>query len=684
MLSLPHPCAGVMMSTTTSSTSKGFSKAPNPSSTPVQNPSPSSKSSASKESNASSIVVGIVVAIVILVLLFMLAMVILVLFLLQRHRKSQKFRVGSLQNAVTEHNTKDEEKYECQNPKYESISKTKVQQPDAAKNPLYSTSVKKSAPFYNDQSVYAEVDEGVTHTSKEKRNSIENTQYDYIDMQEVKKKSPSPAPYHSPPEVPIYSKLEKPIPKIQPKSPLLYADLKAEQKTDSTGLPIYSDVTKEKVPEIPSKSPALEMYLKSSDVLKQSGSSKIDGSMSPPTHQIPPKLASLSGPIVGMATNPIYHSTDQLPTLSSNDTNTNVYSEPAFSNSPPSISISSSEDIYSEPINPSDFMRESSPEEVAHNSVQIYAPVYTEPSTLQEGYQSPPQVVHNNILEGEVLGSGQFGQVVLASTKGLSLKDLKLSKSNDDHRVSILVAVKKLLSNACKGQREAFNKEVRFMSQLNHGNIVRMLGVCSSEPAFIMMEYMDEGDLNQFLHRYSEIVSSSPVSSETQISTSTLIYMATQIASAMKYLASLNFVHRDLATRNCLVGNDFVVKLADFGLSRNLYQSNYYRIQGNAILPIRWMATESYYGKFSEKTDVWSFGVTMWELFTLADQQPYSEMTDRELIRDAIKGYTRQILSKPNECPESVFQVMMQCWSAQPEQRPVFAELHDQLLSISF
>ena len=673
-----YPRAGIMTSTTTSSTNKGFSSVPNPSSTPVQNPSSSSKSS-------SSAIVGIVVAIVVLVVLFILAVVILVLFVIQRRRKLQIFRVGSLKTAVTEYRAKDKNEYEFQNPEYESVSKTKSLQPNAAKNPLYSTSVENLAPYNNGPPVYEKVDEEATQTSKGKRNSIENAQYDYIDMQKVKeKKSPSPAPNHSPPEVPIYSIVEKPIPKIQPKSPLLYTDLEADKKPSSTSLPIYSDVTKQKAPEIPNKSPALEMYLTSSDVLKQSGSSQIDGSMSPPTHQIPPKLATLSGPIVGMATNPIYHSADQLPSFSSNYTNTNIYSEPAFANSPPSVSISSSEDIYSEPINPSDFMQESSPAEVAHNNVLIYAPVYTEPSTPQEGYQSPPQVIHDNILEGEVLGSGQFGQVVLASTKGLSLKDLKLSKSNDGCSVSILVAVKKLLPNAHKGQQEAFDKEVRFISQLNHGNIVRMLGVCSSEPAFIMMEYMEEGDLNQFLHRYSEIVSSGSVSSETQISTSTLIYMATQIASAMKYLVSLNFVHRDLATRNCLVGKNFVVKLADFGLSRNLYQASYYRIQGNAILPIRWMATESYYGKFSEKTDVWSFGVIMWELFTLANEQPYSEMTDKEVINDAIKGYKRQLLPKPNECPESVFQIMMQCWSAQPEQRPAFAELHNQLLSISF
>ena len=534
---------------------------------------------------------------------------------------------------------------------------------------------------YDASSGYAKVG-GSAFMREENTNNGGNVLHESIATEAVNKMFSSHAPIHSPPEVPIYSLGQKSLPKEQPKSPQYRAGLPADKRAEDTDLPVYSSVKKAKAPDIPKKSASLEEYLIASATLSKSDSRQID-CITSPTYQSSPSQASVLKKSVEL--NLAYHNVPVLPASSSKNNDAIIYSEPGFTDTSLSTHQSNEpkfEDLYSVPINPSDFMQEST-EGATESSLQIYSPVYSEPLAPLEGHQPPLHVTHNNIREEEILGSGQFGQVILASTSGLSPRDLKMSYSDDDQKISILVAVKKLISNAHKGQREAFDKEVRFMSQLSHSNIVRMLGVCSSEPAFIMMEYMEEGDLNQFLQRYSEIVSSSPVSSKTQISTSTLIYMATQIASAMKYLASLNFVHRDLATRNCLVGNDFVVKLADFGLSRNLYQSNYYRIRGDTILPIRWMATESYYGKFSEKTDVWSFGVTMWELFNLANQQPYSEMTDRELIRDAIKGYTRQILSKPNECPVSVFQILMQCWSAQPEQRPTFAKIHDQLFSIS-
>ena len=117
-------------------------------------------------------------------------------------------------------------------------------------------------------------------------------------------------------------------------------------------------------------------------------------------------------------------------------------------------------------------------------------------------------------------------------------------------------------------------------------------------------------------------------------------------------------------------------------MSRSLYESHYYIVSGHAILPIRWMATECFYGKFSAKTDVWAFGVTMWEIFTLAKEQPYNHLQDMEVVEDAIKGQDRTLLEQPVKCPQDVYDVMKACWVYDPAQRPTFDELYYMLSKI--
>ena len=339
------------------------------------------------------------------------------------------------------------------------------------------------------------------------------------------------------------------------------------------------------------------------------------------------------------------------------------------------------EGIYSESINPSDFMHGSSQEseeiEEKESNLQIFAPIHTVPTMLPEDYQQPVEVTSDSIKEREELGTGQFGQVVLATMSGLSLKDTQLSKTDDNQETSILVAVKKLKPNPLQVQQETFDKEVKFMSCLKHHNIVCALGVCYSDPAFIVMEYMEEGNLSQFLQRYSEIIPITTPSNNAQLTTPTVVHMASQIASAMQYLAGLTFVHRDLATRNCLVGTNFTVKVADLGVNVNLYRSHYYRVKGNMLLPIRWMATECFDGNFSEKSDVWAFGITMWELFTLAKEKPYPNLSDEEVIHNALKRKYHQFPSKA--CPQPVYEIMEKCWVIDLKQRATFQELHEML-----
>ena len=287
-------------------------------------------------------------------------------------------------------------------------------------------------------------------------------------------------------------------------------------------------------------------------------------------------------------------------------------------------------------------------------------------------------VTAENFRDIRELGVGQFGQVILAETVGLSRKDLNLTSCNVDTSLPILVAIKKLKPDADREVQEAFEKETRIMSHLNHENIVRLLGVCSVGDAFIVMEYMENGDLNQYLRKHRLVPPHSSVKMN-QITVPTLLYMAVQIAKGMKYLASLRFIHRDLATRNCLVGPRNTVKIADFGMSRNLYSSYYYKIKGRAVLPVRWMATECFYGKFSEKSDVWAFGVTMWEIFVLAKRQPYDTMSNQAVIDDALTGLKRELLAKPKHCPPQVHKVMQRCWVHRPEERANFNEVYTSL-----
>ena len=322
---------------------------------------------------------------------------------------------------------------------------------------------------------------------------------------------------------------------------------------------------------------------------------------------------------------------------------------------------------------------ENSEDKDDEEKVKMYAPIYILNEASPQPKREPLSVTNDNIHGVKILGTGFFGKVVLADTVGLSLKDLGLSETDDNKSTSIQVAVKKLKANASKTTQEAFEKEYKFMSRLDHPNVIRMLGLCNTGPTqFIMMEYMERGDLNNYLREFETIVGEG-TPKEKEIPVGTLVYMCTQIASAMKYLIMCNFIHRDLAARNCLIGDDNLIKLADFGMSRSLYESHYYIIQGQAVLPVRWMATECFYGKFSAKTDVWAFGVTMWEIFMLAKERPYPDMEDMEVVNDALEKEERTLLQQPDHCPNDVFQVMMSCWAKEPKDRATFDELHSAL-----
>ena len=620
-----------------------------------KSPTTTNPPSSPDSSNTTVIAAGVVAGLIALVLLVTL---VIVIYLCKKYRRSQvelQKQNGVHEQGGVELKDVKKEEYKADNPLYITSETINGHQATATTSPLYDS-----------------CDNG----------GVDNPTYNSIVHKKVAHDGGSDRKIYIEQNVPpIYSGIEdKAPPSVPPKSSQLLNKIKAENEAENVeSAPIYSDVHKEKTPDVPPKSPDLEVYLSTHDTVSQPFS--VDA---PPASNKHSKLSSLTHPVVCMKENPTYESADAHSSSSHNSpqSESNLYALPYTHKTFKYPNAYSPDDgIYSEAINPSDFTcgggREMEKEE---DVLQIYAPIYTDPTMLTEVFQPPVEVTSDNIQEVKDLGTGQFGQVVLAATNGLSLKDMRLSNRNDDRNISVFVAVKKLKSNASKPQREAFDKEVKFMSRLKHPNVVYFLGVCYDDPAFIMMEHMEEGDLNQFLQRYSEIVPILTPSDNTQIATSTVVNMASQIASAMQYLASLNFVHRDLASRNCLVGKDFTVKLSDFGMSRNLYGSHYYRIQGNAVLPIRWMATECFYGKFSEKTDVWAFGITMWELFTLAKEKPYPNLSDQEMINDAIKGAHRQLLPKPAACPQSVYRVMQQCWVNSSKTRATFQVLFEMLL----
>ncbi|XP_076010696.1 epithelial discoidin domain-containing receptor 1 isoform X2 [Genypterus blacodes] len=304
-----------------------------------------------------------------------------------------------------------------------------------------------------------------------------------------------------------------------------------------------------------------------------------------------------------------------------------------------------------------------------------------------------PELQRQCLVFKEKLGEGQFGEVHLCEIENpQDLPNLEFPFNVRKGR-PLLVAVKILRADASKNARNDFLKEVKILSRLKDPNIIRLLGVCvSSDPLCMVTEYMECGDLNQYLSHRVLLDKTGPLHNTPTISYPALIAMASQIASGMKFLSSLNFVHRDLATRNCLVGGERGdsggdrggeqhIKIADFGMSRNLYAGDYYRIQGRAVLPIRWMAWECILmGKFTTASDVWAFGVTLWEMLSVCQEQPYSNLTDEQVIDNAgefFRDQGRQVyLNKPAVCPQGLYELMLSCWNRDCKLRPSFADIH--------
>ncbi|XP_022795042.1 muscle, skeletal receptor tyrosine protein kinase-like [Stylophora pistillata] len=265
------------------------------------------------------------------------------------------------------------------------------------------------------------------------------------------------------------------------------------------------------------------------------------------------------------------------------------------------------------------------------------------------------------------LGSGNFGLVFLGRVYGLI---------EGKPEAELMVAVKTLKEGSSTETKEDFFKEVALMSLLHHTNIVELLAVSTEEePYGMIFEFMELGDLNQYLRKAGPFFEGDEKERVT-LTQADLISMSLQCAAGMEHLQTLRFVHRDVATRNCLVGTGLIVKISDFGMSRDIYASDYYKVEGQAVLPIRWMPPEALLlGKFTLESDIYSFGVLLWEIYTLA-LQPYYGYTNEEVVEFIKKGVH---LGQPEDCPDHVYQIMKNCWHKEASQRPNFTLIIAQL-----
>ncbi|XP_041754836.1 tyrosine-protein kinase Fer isoform X2 [Coregonus clupeaformis] len=258
---------------------------------------------------------------------------------------------------------------------------------------------------------------------------------------------------------------------------------------------------------------------------------------------------------------------------------------------------------------------------------------------------------HEDVILGELLGKGNFGEVF----KG-TLRD------------KTPVAVKTCKEDLPQELKIKFLSEARILKQYDHANIVKLIGVCTQrQPIYIVMELVPGGDFLSFLRKKKE-----------DLKTKQLVKFALDAAAGMAYLELKNCIHRDLAARNCLVGESNLLKISDFGMSRQ-EDDGIYSSSGLKQIPIKWTAPEALnYGRYSSESDVWSYGILLWETFSLG-VCPYPGMTNQQAREQVEKGYR---MSCPQKCPEEVYKVMQKCWEYKPENRPKFADLQKELASV--
>lgn len=277
----------------------------------------------------------------------------------------------------------------------------------------------------------------------------------------------------------------------------------------------------------------------------------------------------------------------------------------------------------------------------------------------------------DRLIMGKQLGSGAFGVVMKAEAIGIG-----------GRKGRVAVAVKMLKEDATERELADLVQEMEVMKVIgSHKNIINLLGCCTQNgPLLVIVVYAPHGNLRDFLRERRPPVRSRegyerPVATR-PLTLKDLISFSYQVVRGMEYLATKNCIHRDLAARNVLVAENYVLKIADFGLTRNLQNIDYYKKTTDGRLPVKWMAPEALFDKkYTSKSDVWSYGVLLWEIFTLGGN-PYPSIPVEELFKLLRDGYR---MEQPPYSSEDMYHIMQKCWRQKPEDRPSFSLLVEEI-----
>jgi len=275
------------------------------------------------------------------------------------------------------------------------------------------------------------------------------------------------------------------------------------------------------------------------------------------------------------------------------------------------------------------------------------------------------EIPRDRVVINRKLGQGAFGTVCGGEAffdergwsalktlwSGPSLKDILMridqldsNYISTDKMIDVAVAVKTLKPGSSLDEKIAFLSEADMMKRFDHRNIVKLLGVCTrNEPVYMVMEFMLYGDLKTYLLSRRHLVNERNREDLDEVSNKRLTTMAYDVAKGLEYLAELKYVHRDIACRNCLVNSSRTVKLSDFGMSRPMFESDYYRLSKKGMLPVRWMAPESCSdGIYSPMSDIWSYGVLLYEMITFGSF-PYQGLSNSQVLSHVKAGNTLSV-----------------------------------------